>query len=668
MKKNIKTLICCLIFGSGYAQFNEWTWMTGSNVPGAAAVYGTKGVPGVLNTPGTCYEGVEWTDNTGIFWLLDSNFGDFWKYDPATNMWTWINSGPVTWGVQGIPSLTNFPGRHGFGAQTWTDKNNDLWLYGGTTGGWDANLWRYNIGSGMWTWMSGPGKCSCPPSVYGTMGVAAATNTPGARAENSCTWVDGTGVLWLFGGQGCTGTCVGAATTLGFSDLWTYDTGTNNWTWMSGPSLDAQPPVYGTKGLASALNTPGGRMVFAGSKLINNDFFLFGGFNIWAGTGLNDTWKYNIVTDEWTWLHGPNLPNQPAVYGAKCVSSPTNVPAAGYEVRTRWTDDCGNLWIFGTGQTTYANDLWRYSIKNNTWTWVSGTNLNNQPGVFGIKGISSPANIPPSLKGGNAWRTKTDFYLYGGTTFTGLLFNNLWRYRPDKPIALFANSTPGGCSTTINFSNNSTPGCNEIKSFEWNFGDPGSGINNISIAENPSHTFSTSGTYSVKLVVTNCTGSKDSIAKTIVINAGGITAAISNQSNPVCSGGTGTAIVVVTGGSSPFTYSWSNGQSTQTGTGLAAGNYTITVSDNSGCTTSVALSIISPLPLSMQFARGTANCAECGCKEWIMVTGAGGANPYTYLWPDGYSNRYKNKLCPGAYSVTIKDKNNCSINVSLSVP
>src|SRR5437762_10167431 len=98
------------------------------------------------------------------------------------------------------------------------------------------NLWKYNIGSGIWTWMKGSGICACPPGVYGVKRVAAASNNPPGRAESSCTWIDTSGNLWFFGGQTPT-TCnctAWSGTAAGFSDVWKYDVGTNNWTWMSG--------------------------------------------------------------------------------------------------------------------------------------------------------------------------------------------------------------------------------------------------------------------------------------------------------------------------------------------------------------------------------------------------------------------------------------------------
>lgn len=69
-----------------------------------------------------------------------------------------------------------------------------------------------------------------------------------------------------------------------------------------------------------------------------------------------------------------------------------------------------------------------------------------------------------------------------------------------------------------------------------------------------------------------------------------------------------------------------------------------------------------------QFTKGTANCTACGCKEWIVVNASGGTAPYSYSWPNGNINRYQNKLCPGIYTINIKDKNGCGANVSVTAP
>lgn len=131
----------------------------------------------------------------------------------------------------------------------------------------------------------------------------------------------------------------------------------------------------------------------------------------------------------------------------------------------------------------------------------------------------------------------------------------------------------------------------------------------------------------------------------------------------ICTGSTTT--LTASGGSF---YTWSSGHSGQTATGLSAGNYTVTVTDAGGCTGTTSATIISTPPLFGQFTKGTSSCSGCGCKEWIMINAAGGTSPYSYSWPDGYVNRYKNQLCPGSYSINIKDKNGCSVNVNLITP
>lgn len=81
------------------SQYNEWTWMKGSpstlsmnSVP--IAVSGSLGIPNIANTPGGSYETPNWTDNNGMFWLLNE-MGSLWRYNPTTNMWTMMSN--PTW-------------------------------------------------------------------------------------------------------------------------------------------------------------------------------------------------------------------------------------------------------------------------------------------------------------------------------------------------------------------------------------------------------------------------------------------------------------------------------------------------------------------------------------------------------------------------------------------
>ncbi|MBL7892995.1 MAG: hypothetical protein JNL63_10220 [Bacteroidia bacterium] len=213
---------------------------------------------------------------------------------------------------------------------------------------------------------------------------------------------------------------------------------------------------------------------------------------------------------------------------------------------------------------------------------------------------------------------------------------------------------PGSCGSVTS----STVGGTGPYTYLWSTGGTTQNINPCP---------ATTTTYTV--TITDNTGATATSTATITINP--VVTVIINATNLTCNGSNdGTAQASGSAGTSPYTYNWSGGVpgSGFQVSGLSAGNYTVTVTDNKGCTGTSSITIAAPPLLSGQFSKGTANCSGCGCKEWLMVTAAGGTSPYSYSWTDGYVNRYKNQLCPGAYLINIKDKNGCSVNISLTAP
>jgi hypothetical protein len=377
----------CTVTASFSAAF---TWVGGSNTSDASAVYGTQGVAAASNVPGARDGGITWTDSTGNLWM----FGGFAGYSTALN-----------------PAVGNFL--------------NDLW--------------KYSPSSGQWTWVGGA-TTACSQGVYGTQGVAAAANVPGARVGVS--WTDANGNLWLFGGGGCDST----GSFVLFEDLWEYSSSSGEWTWVGGSTTTNTSPVYGTKGVAAASNTPGSRVGGARWTDANANVVMFGGFGIdssnSSGAYLSDLWQYSPSSGKWTWIGGPNTFNAKGVYGTQGTADAANVPGARSGAVT-WTDAQGNFWLFGGGgydsngiQHGALNDLWKYSPSTSEWTWEGGSNTINSTGVYGTMNVGSAANVPPARASAASWKDASDnVWVLGGegldTTSSPQLyhrFNDLWKY------------------------------------------------------------------------------------------------------------------------------------------------------------------------------------------------------------------------------------------------
>ncbi len=121
----------------------------------------------------------------------------------------------------------------------------------------------------------------------------------------------------------------------------------------------------------------------------------------------------------------------------------------------------------------------------------------------------------------------------------------------------------------------------------------------------------------------------------------------------------GTATAQPTGGTTPYSYLWSNDGVTATITGLAPGSYSVTVTDANNCTSTQTV-IVNAFNCNVTASISTVNVA---CPEstdgQATVTLNGGTLPYTYVWNNGDSTATVTNLAPGAYSVTVLDADGC---------
>lgn len=151
-----------------------------------------------------------------------------------------------------------------------------------------------------------------------------------------------------------------------------------------------------------------------------------------------------------------------------------------------------------------------------------------------------------------------------------------------------------------------------------------------------------------------------------------LVATIPSFSNVLCQGGnTGSATVNATGGSNPYTYSWNTTpiQSTTTATNLAAGNYTITVTDDKGCAKTATVNISEPTIVNATISASTNVLCNTGDNGSATVSATGGINPYTYSWntTPNQTSTTATGLTAGIYTATVTDSNGCTDTASITI-
>ena len=286
---------------------NNWAWVDGASSDGIRPASVAQGTPDADNTPGGRQASTAAVVGDKLYLFggdaFDTNnhigcLNDLWQFDPATSNWTWLTGSlainqSATYGLLGVAAPDNTPGPRA-GAASWA-HDGAFWLFGGA--GRDASgnsgslndLWKFEPGSGMWTWVGGSLSANAS-SALGTLGVPDPANHPGAR-HRACNWQGADGAFYVFGGSGRSDD---GTTSVSRNDLWRYDPTTGVWTWIKGPSGPDQAGVYGEQGIADPANTPGARYSAVAWATPSGKLYLFG------GTGFDGGGAEHTLADLWS--------------------------------------------------------------------------------------------------------------------------------------------------------------------------------------------------------------------------------------------------------------------------------------------------------------------------------------------------------------------------------
>ncbi|TXI88050.1 MAG: T9SS type B sorting domain-containing protein [Crocinitomicaceae bacterium] len=230
------------------------------------------------------------------------------------------------------------------------------------------------------------------------------------------------------------------------------------------------------------------------------------------------------------------------------------------------------------------------------------------------------------------------------------------------PITAITYNSPICIGETIQFSLPSSPNAN----YAWT-GPIGftSSIHNPSISN---ATSANQGIYNVEITFDGLDCVLDTFA-TVIVNVPP-TIQLNSITNVNCFNENTGAISITASGNGPFTYAWSNGNTSANPTGLTAGTYTVTVTNSNTCTATQTFNVTQSPQLTGSIQNQTnyfgynVSCFENNADGSTLVTVSGGTPGYTYLWNNGMTNNFIFSLTAGTYSVVVTDSLGCTLNLS----
>jgi hypothetical protein len=337
---------------------------------------------------------------------------------------------------------------------------------------------------------------------------------------------------------------------------------------------------------------------------------------------------------------------------AQTTATANNLAAGAYTVTATDINGCS-----ATASVTITEPVALTAVANTNDESCAGNDgsasVTPSGGTAPYSYLWSNSATTPTISGlvaGNYDVTITD--ANGCTSINNLIVNN-----GCVPCALVATATVNN-NVSCNGGNDgnasvTTTGGTAPITLSWSNGATTVGISNLA-----------AGTYTV--TATDINGCSDT--SLVVISEPTAIAATLNATPTTCAANDGDATATVTGGTAPYSFSWSNGGSTATINGLTPGTYDVTITDANACT-AVFSTTVSNGCVCAATAAATATDPLCNasCDGTATVTTTNTLAPVTFVWSNGQTTATATGLCAGTYSVTATDANGCVATTSISV-
>ncbi|MCS6934621.1 MAG: choice-of-anchor L domain-containing protein [Chitinophagales bacterium] len=346
--------------------------------------------------------------------------------------------------------------------------------------------------------------------------------------------------------------------------------------------------------------------------------------------------------------------NPPLSYnwgGGITTEDRTGLAAGVYSVTV--TDNVGCSAVSTTTITQPAAPL----AVTKTTTQVSCYGGNNGSIQINVSGGTSPYSF--NWGGGITTQNRTNLtagtYTVTITDAAGCtLVNSTTITQPAAPVSINLSATPVSClggtngNVTANVSGGTSP-----YTYHWNNGSISSSISGLS-----------AGTFT--LTATDQNGCTASASATVTQPAASVSLSF-QVTHVLCHGAsTGSINLTVSGGTSPYSYNWGGGITTEDRTALPAGNYQVTVSDQQGCTASGSVAVNQPGAITLSLTKTNVSC-HGGSNGTITTVAGGGTGSLSYLWNDGVTTPNRSGLGTGAYTITVTDNNNCTATATTTI-